>query len=435
MVRLSHVTLAGFPSGVGWPAYVREAVTPGIVHLGIGAFHRAHQAWYVDACLASGQTDWGIVGVSLRSPETRNALMPQDGLYTLSIRDGDTEHLSVIGSVTGLVVAQERPQALLDILTDPSIRIVTLTVTEKAYLRGASGKLDRANADLLADIANPTEPRTLYGFIVEALARRRAASIAPFTVLSCDNLPANGRTLHDLVVEYSTLRSDELARHIEADVAFPSSMVDRIVPATTQQDRDRISSRLGMTDAGPVVSEPFAQWVVEDNFPTGRPDWEQFGVTMVADVTPYELMKLRMLNGAHSAIAYLGQLLDLQTVPEAFAHPGSAISSMGCGPKLSRPFPQAPDLIHKSMRSGSHGGFPIAHCSIARRKSPMTVRKSCRSASSPPLSSAWPRTAQRNIWSSSSPPGSLLLRQEALRHCFPIRWTHKCAASTSRRRT
>jgi fructuronate reductase len=282
MVRLSWVTLAELPANIARPGYVREAVKPGIVHLGVGAFHRAHQALYVNACLASGQT----------------------------------------GSIIGLVVAPEHPHALLDILTDSSIRIVTLTVTEKAYLRGPSGKLDRTNADILEDIANPSEPRTLYGFIAEALARRRAASIAPFTVLSCDNLPENGRTLRSLVVEFSALRSNELARHVEADVAFPSSMVDRIVPATTQEDRDRVSSRLGMTDAWPIVSEPFAQWVVEDNFPTGRPDWEQFGVTMVADVTPYELMKLRMLNGAHSAIAYLGQLLGLQTVAEAFAHRG-----------------------------------------------------------------------------------------------------------------
>ncbi|UCI08451.1 mannitol dehydrogenase family protein [Mesorhizobium sp. B1-1-8] len=327
--RLSNAAAATLPAAIAVPRYDRGAVTPGIVHLGVGAFHRAHQAAYVDACLADGATDWGIVGVSLRSPDTRDALAPQDGLYTLAIRDSGGEQLQVVGSILSLLVAPEGPGAVLAALTDPRIRIVTLTITEKAYLRAADGSLDEAHPDIVHDLSNPGSPKTAHGFLAEALARRRAAGTPPFTVLCCDNLPANGATLHGLLLAFAELRDGRLAAsgdgslasHIAGEVAFPSSMVDRIVPATTDADRERIAGEIGVEDAWPVMTEPFCQWVIEDRFPAGRPAWEKFGVTMVEDVRPFEDMKLRLLNGAHSAIAYLGLLSGHATVDRAFADP------------------------------------------------------------------------------------------------------------------
>ncbi|CCV10856.1 mannitol dehydrogenase family protein [Mesorhizobium sp. STM 4661] len=319
--RLSNSTWQALPASVAVPSYDRTRVAPGIVHLGVGAFHRAHQAVYVDDCLAAGEADWGIVGVSLRSADTRDALAPQDGLYTLAVRDSGGESLRVVGSILSLLVAPENPSAVLAALTDPRTRIVTLTITEKAYLRAAGGDLDAAHPDIVHDLANPQMPKTAHGFLAESLARRRIADSQPFTVLCCDNLPANGATLHRLLVEFAALREPGLASHIADTVAFPSSMVDRIVPATTDADRTRISDQLGVEDAWPVMTEPFRQWVIEDDFPAGRPSWEKFGVTMVGDVGPFEDMKLRLLNGSHSAIAYLGLLSGHATVDRAFADP------------------------------------------------------------------------------------------------------------------
>ncbi|WP_167480885.1 mannitol dehydrogenase family protein [Mesorhizobium waimense] len=333
--RLSNATVPQLPAATVVPSYDRNGIAPGIVHLGVGAFHRAHQAVYVDDCLAAGETEWGIVGVSLRSPDTRDALAPQDGLYTLAVRSSGGEQLRVVGSILSMLVAPEDPGAVLAVLTDPRTRIVTLTITEKAYLRAAGGGLDAAHPDIVHDLANPHAPKTAHGFLAEALARRRAAGTPPFTVLCCDNLPANGATLHRLLVEFAALRdagltSDarlaasgdaSLAGHIADEVAFPSSMVDRIVPATTDADRTRIAVDLGVEDAWPVMTEPFCQWVIEDDFPAGRPAWEKFGATMVGDVRPFEDMKLRLLNGSHSAIAYLGLLSGHATVDRAFADP------------------------------------------------------------------------------------------------------------------
>ena len=318
--RLSDKTLRD-AKGCALPRYDRQLVTTGIVHLGVGAFHRAHQAVYVDDCLAAGETEWGIVGASLRSTDTRDALAPQDGLYTLAVQDSSGETLRVIGSERELLVAPENPAALVARMADPATRIVTLTVTEKAYLRNSAGDLDLSHADIAWDLANPDGPRTVHGFLTEALAKRRQAGVPPFTVLCCDNLPANGETLRRLVLQFAETRDPALARHLEQDVAFPSAMVDRIVPATTDADHERISAAIGLEDAWPVKTEPFMQWVVEDRFPLGRPSWEKFGVTMVEDVRPYEEMKLRLLNGSHSGMAYLGLLRGRQSISEAFADP------------------------------------------------------------------------------------------------------------------
>lgn len=315
--RLGEKTL-GATKNATLPSYDRNAVSAGIVHLGVGAFHRAHQAVYVDKCLADGDLRWGIIGASLRSPDTRDALGPQDGLYALAVQDGDGEHLSVVGSLLELLVAPENPAALVSRMADPATRIVTLTVTEKAYLRTSGGGLDLENADVKADLADISAPRTVHGFIVAALRQRFAAGIAPFTVLCCDNLPANGATLRRLVLQFANAFDAALGQRIATEVAFPSTMVDRIVPATTDDDRARISQALSVDDAWPIKTEPFMQWVVEDRFTMGRPDWERFGVTMASDVGPYEDMKLRLLNGAHSGLAYLGVLAGLPTVAAAF---------------------------------------------------------------------------------------------------------------------
>jgi len=303
------------------PKYDPAQVAPGIVHLGVGAFHRAHQAVYIDDCLATGEMGWGIVGASLRSPDTRDALAPQDGLYTLAIQDASGERLRVIGSLRQIFVAPENPAALVARMADPSTRIVTLTVTEKAYLRNAAGELDLSNPDVASDIADLSNPRTVHGFIVSALAARRRSGTSPFTVLCCDNLPANGETVRRLVLQFAQAADPDLARFIEQEVAFPSTMVDRIVPATTDEDRARISAAIGLEDAWPVKTEPFMQWVVEDHFTLGRPEWERAGVTMVKDVRPFEEMKLRLLNGAHSGLSYLGLLCGRQSVSAAFTDP------------------------------------------------------------------------------------------------------------------
>ncbi|WP_024280321.1 mannitol dehydrogenase family protein [Xanthobacter sp. 126] len=323
--RLSLSTLADLPATVARPAYDIAAAEVGVVHLGVGAFHRAHQAAYLDAILARGHTGWAICGASLRSPDTSDALDPQDGLYTLAERSGAGDKLRVIASLRRLLVAPRNPEALLAAMCDPRVRIVTLTVTEKGYCHDpASGTLDEAHPDIRADLANPHRPVSAPGYLVEALARRRAAGIAPFTVLTCDNLPANGKTVARVTARLAALRDDDLRRFVAGEVAFPSTMVDRIVPATTDEDRALVAAGLGMEDAWPVMAEPFTQWVVEDRFPLGRPPLEEVGVELVSDVAPFEHMKLRLLNGAHSTLAYLGYLAGHATIAETMAVPAFA---------------------------------------------------------------------------------------------------------------
>jgi len=315
--RLSNATLGELPPDVTRPRYDRTAVATGIVHLGVGAFQRAHQAMYTEAALNAGDLRWGIVGASLRSPAVRDALKPQDGLYTLAMRGAEGERLQVIGAIRNVLVAPENPQALLDALTDPAVAIVTLTVTEKGYCYDpATTALDEKHPDIMHDLAEPARPRTVPGFLVEAQRRRREAKVHAFTVLCCDNLPHNGRTVAAIVARFAALRDPQLAGYIRNEVAFPSTMVDRITPATTDEDRTAISARLGFEDVAPIVTEPFSQWVIEDRFPGGRPDWSIAGAEFVSDVAPYENMKLRLLNGSHSTLAYLGYLAGYETVSD-----------------------------------------------------------------------------------------------------------------------
>lgn len=301
--------------------YDRARVTPGIVHLGVGAFHRAHIAVYVDSVLKADPS-WGIIGASLRRPDTREALAPQDFLYTLVERGASGAAFRVIGSILDVLDAATQRSQLIAAMTDPRIRIVSLTVTEKGYCHDpATGALDARHPDIVQDLLTPEAPASAPGLIVRALELRRAAGFAPFTVLCCDNLPANGVTTARVVTGFAMLRDPGLADYIAAEVAFPSTMVDRIVPATADLDRDLVLRESGLRDAWPVVTEPFAQWVIEDRFPTGRPPLEAAGAQLVEDVLPYELMKLRMLNGSHSTIAYLGYLGGYGYVSEAVADP------------------------------------------------------------------------------------------------------------------
>ncbi len=325
IASLNTTSLATLPHGVRRPAYDRSSVTAGIVHLGVGAFHRAHQAVHVDDRLAAGETAWGIIAASLRSPDTQQAISPQDGLYTLAVRDGADARLRVIGAIGEVIVASRQREALLAAMCDPRIRIVSLTVTEKGYCRAAStGRLDEGHPDIRHDLANPHAPVSAPGLIVEALRRRQANGAEPFTVLCCDNLPANGKTVHRVLADLAALRDAELGRFINDQLACPSTMVDRIVPATTDMDRALVAEALGVTDAWPVMTEPFTQWVIEDRFSSGRPRFEDSGAELVVDVAAHETMKLRLLNGTHSTMAYLGQLAGFETIADVITDRGFA---------------------------------------------------------------------------------------------------------------
>lgn len=322
MSRLNDAALPGLPADVALPVYDRSTVKTGVVHLGIGAFHRAHQAVVFDDALASGDLRWGVLGASLRSPGVRDQLNPQDGLYTLVVRDGSGDTLRVIGAGQGVLVGPEDPAALVAAMVDAGVHIVTLTVTEKGYrLDPATGALLTGDPEVAADIADIGSPRTAPGFIVAALKARRAAGLKPFTVISCDNLPHNGKRIRAGVIEMARAVDPELASWIEAEGAFPQTMIDRIVPATTPDDIDRLEARLGVRDEGMVKAEPFTQWVIEDWFCGDRPDFARFGVQLTEAVEPWEDAKLRLLNGAHSATAYLGALSGHEHVHEAMATP------------------------------------------------------------------------------------------------------------------
>jgi mannitol 2-dehydrogenase len=316
------------------PAYDRGAVSTGIVHLGVGGFHRSHQAMYVDTLLADGGSrEWGITGIGLL-PQDRAMLavmQDQDCLYTLVVKHADgSAQARVIGSLVDYLFAPDDADAVLTLLCDPGTRIVSLTITEGGYhLNQASGAFDDSDPGIHGDLTGQGPPTTAFGFLTEALARRRRAGHEPFTVLSCDNLEGNGEVARAMLTAFGTRRDPELGAWIRDRVAFPSSMVDRITPATTDADRERLTRDHAVDDAWPVVCEPFAQWVVEDDFPTGRPPLERVGVQLVEDVAPYELMKLRLLNAGHQAVGYLGYLAGHRYVHEACRDPLLATFLLG----------------------------------------------------------------------------------------------------------
>jgi fructuronate reductase len=320
--RLSAATLDALPAEVERPGYERRATQAGVVHLGIGAFHRAHQAVVFDDLIRRGDPRWGVIGASLRSAEVRTQMAPQDGLYTLLVRDAQAERARIIGAVKDVLVAPENPAALMETLAGPGTHLVTLTITEKGYkLDPVSGDLIEADPDLAADLASLAAPRTAPGFLVAALALRRTRGLAPFTAISCDNLPENGRRLQAAVLALARRHDGRLADWIAERGAFPQTMVDRIVPATTSQDIEALAGRLGVTDLAMVKTEPFRQWVIEDRFAGPRPEFEAAGVQITADVAPWEEAKLRLLNGAHSAMAYLGGLAGIEFIHQVVAQP------------------------------------------------------------------------------------------------------------------
>lgn len=308
------------PEGVGRPAYDRDLLEPGILHIGLGAFHRAHQAVYTDAALAEAFGPWGIEAVSLRSTGTVEALRAQSGLYSVLVREGEETHSQVVGAIVGMHAGRAGPETVLQRLADERTRVVTLTVTEKAYgIDPASGELDAAHPDVAHDLATPRRPRGVIGYLVEGLARRRERKVPPFTVLCCDNLPTNGQLVERLVKRFAQECDSDLAKWIADNVAFPSSMVDRIVPAPTTKTLEDAERLLGCRDEAAVETEPFMQWVIEDRFSAGHPAWDAAGALFVPEVAPYEHMKLRLLNGAHSLIAYLGQNRDIAYVRDVMA--------------------------------------------------------------------------------------------------------------------
>lgn len=316
---------AGLPADLPRLAPRREGPRPGtgIVHLGLGAFFRAHGALYIAEAMAASGGDWGIIGVSLKRPDQRDRLAPQDFAYTALELAPDGEVPRLVDVLAGVLVAPEDPEAVVALMAAPTTRIVTLTVTEKGYCHEpATGRLSLTHPDIAADLADPARPASALGFLVRALARRRAAGIKPFTVLTCDNLPHNGAMLRALVLELAERVDPALSRWIAAEGRFPSTMVDRIVPATSPADLDHVARLIGCRDESPVLHEPFRQWVIEDDFVGGdRPDLGASGAELVTDVAPYELMKLRCLNGTHSSLAYLGYLAGFETIADTVADP------------------------------------------------------------------------------------------------------------------
>jgi len=318
--RLSLSTLAELNEGVVLPGYVPSHYGVGIVHLGVGAFHRAHQAVYTDDALALHGGDWRIAGVSLRSPVVADQLNPQSGLYTVASIGEDASEYRVIAAVERVIAAAADPHEAIEKMAAPATKIVSLTITEKGYCRdAATGHLAIEHPGITADLNDPHNPGTAVGYIVEALRRRHERGLGGFTVLSCDNLPNNGAAARQVVLEYSTLLDKNLSDWIERKVTFPSTMVDRICPATTDADREKAANVLGLNDQGLVVAEPFSQWVIEDNFSNGRPQWEDAGAEIVTDVAPYETAKLRLLNGSHSALAYIGCLEGHEFIHEVLS--------------------------------------------------------------------------------------------------------------------
>ena len=317
MTALSLQALGALPSAVARPAYDPSRVGVGIVHLGLGAFHRAHQAVYTDAVLGRDPR-WGICGVSLRTPRATEALDAQDGLYAVLTKGRDGTAVRVIGALRETLFLGRDRARLTARIADPAVTVVTLTVTEKGYCHDpATGRLNLAHPDIAHDLADPDAAVSTVGVLVAGLAARRAAGAGAINVVCCDNLPHNGRVVEGIVAAYARQRDPALADWIAASVAFPSTMVDRIVPATTDADVAEVARLLGVADAAPVVGEPFTQWVIEDRFAAARPRWEEAGAQLVADVAPFETMKLRLLNGSHSTLAYLGFLAGHEFIWQA----------------------------------------------------------------------------------------------------------------------
>ena len=315
-----------YRDSVARPAYDRSASTTGIVHFGLGNFHRSHQAMYLDRLMDAGTAqDWAVCGVGVMPGDRRirDVLANQDHLYTLVLKHADGSlDARAIGSIREFLYAPDDPDAVIEKLADPATRIVSLTITEGGYnIDRVTREFDLAATDVVHDLAEPARPRTVFGLVVEALRRRRDRGTGPVTVMSCDNIPLNGDLARRSFLAYADAADPELAAWIAEHVTFPNSMVDRITPVTTDEDRALVADRFGIDDAWPVMAEPFVQWVLEDRFCAGRPPLEDAGVQLVGDVEPYELMKLRLLNASHQAMAYVGALSGHTYAHEAASDP------------------------------------------------------------------------------------------------------------------
>jgi mannitol 2-dehydrogenase len=326
VTHLTEQTLTRLNAAVAVPRYDRRDVTTGVVHIGVGNFHRSHQAMYIDSLMNDGAAlDWGICGIGLQPSDAgmRDALAAQDGLYTLVVRHGDgTWDARVIGSIVEYLFAPDDQEAAIEKMATRSTRIVSLTVTEGGYsLDAVTGEFDPSDELVAADLRPGAAPRTVFGLVTEALARRRARGIPAFTIVSCDNIQGNGHVSRRAFTAFARLRDPELADWITGNVRFPNCMVDRITPRTTEDDRAELSRRFGLDDRWPVLCEPFAQWVLEDDFTDGRPPLEAVGVQIVPDVEPYELMKLRLLNAGHQALCHPGRLVGHRFVHEVSTDP------------------------------------------------------------------------------------------------------------------
>ena len=325
-MKLNNQALPEITGEVQTPAYDRNKVTAGIVHFGVGGFHRAHQAMYLDRLMNEGKAlDWGIIGMGVMPFDTkmRDVMKASDGLYTLVVKNPDgTRDVRVIGSILDYIFAPDDINAAIEQLADPAIRIVSLTVTEGGYnVNPVTGEFDFTNPDVIADLAHPLAPKTTFGLISAGLKLRRERGIAPFTVMSCDNIQGNGEVAHKMFGAFASALDPEFGEWVEANVPFPNSMVDRITPATTDGDRADVAERYGIEDEWPVVCEDFAQWVLEDKFVSGRPAYEEVGVQVVEDVMPYELMKLRLLNATHQGLCYFGHLAGYRAVHDVARNP------------------------------------------------------------------------------------------------------------------
>ncbi|HET9561236.1 MAG TPA: mannitol dehydrogenase family protein [Propionibacteriaceae bacterium] len=324
MTALNQANLGSLSIPV--PSYDRSAVKVGIVHFGVGGFHRAHQAMYIDQLMEQGKAlDWGICGVGVMpfDLKMKEAMEAQDCLYTLVLKDpGGGWEPRIVGSIVQYLYAPDDPDAVIEKMAEPATRIVSLTITEGGYnFHPVTGKFDDTNPDVQADLAPGAVPATTFGLITEALVRRRSRGIEPFTVMSCDNIQGNGHMAQEVFTAFARLRDPELGEWVASNVRFPNSMVDRITPVTTDEDRAQIRERFDIEDAWPVVCEPFTQWALEDKFSSGRPPLEDVGVQVVPDVVPYELMKLRLLNASHQALCYFGYLAGYRLVHEVAQDP------------------------------------------------------------------------------------------------------------------
>jgi mannitol-1-phosphate/altronate dehydrogenase len=388
---LSQLALRRYIGRLSLPTYDRSALVPSVVHMSVGGFSRAHQLTYLDDVAERRiSSDWGVIGVGLRSRTMKEALAPQDHLYTVVERSPDGERARVVGVMIDYHFAPDDPSRVLDVLADPRTRMVTMTITDAGYrVDPGTGVFDADDDDLRWDLEHADRPRTVFGFLVEALDRRRRAGIPPFTVVSCDNVHRNGEVARAAVVGFARRRDEVLARWIADRASFPSSMVDRITPHTAPEEREAVARRYGLRDRWPVITEPFSQWFIEDDFCNGRPPLDQVGVQFVPDVGAYELMKTRLLNASHCALGYLGSLagyasIDQLMVDDLFVEYAEVLLEDEVGPLV--PEPDGIDLeLYKRMLLLRFANPAIADgldrlCRRGSAKMPLHVLPSLRQA-------------------------------------------------------